>query len=163
MNNCTNRRYCGTMRESDIGSRVTVYGWVARNRNLGSLIFTDVRDRTGIMQCVFDSAVDAALAEMAEDMRMEWVVAIEGVVRMRSSINPNIPTGKVEILADTLKVFTKAETPPFEVNDNVNVGEMLRLKYRYLDLRRPSLQSILRMRHKAAMITRDYFDKQGFL
>ena len=163
MNNCTNRRYCGTMRESDIGSRVTVYGWVARNRNLGSLIFTDVRDRTGIMQCVFDSAVDAALAERAEDMRMEWVVAIEGVVRMRSSINPNIPTGKVEILADTLKVFTKAETPPFEVNDNVNVGEMLRLKYRYLDLRRPSLQSILQMRHKAAMITRDYFDKEGFL
>ena len=88
MNNCTNRRYCGTLREENIGEKVTVYGWVGRNRNLGSLIFTDMRDRTGIVQCVFDQAVDADLALRAEDMRMEWVVAIEGTVRMRSSINP---------------------------------------------------------------------------
>ena len=162
MNNCTNRRYCGTLREENIGEKVTVYGWVGRNRNLGSLIFTDMRDRTGIVQCVFDQAVDADLALRAEDMRMEWVVAIEGTVRMRSSINPNIPTGKIEILAENLTVFTKAETPPFEVNDNINTNDMLRLKYRYLDLRRPSLQRIMEIRHKAAQIARNYFTEQGF-
>ena len=162
MNNCTNRRYCGTLREENIGEKVTVYGWVGRNRNLGSLIFTDMRDRTGIVQCVFDEAVDADLARRAEEMRMEWVVAIEGTVRMRSSINPNIPTGKIEILAENLTVFTKAETPPFEVNDNINTNEMLRLKYRYLDLRRPSLQRIMEIRHKAAQVTRNYFTEQGF-
>lgn len=162
MNNCTNRRYCGTLREEDIGKRVTVFGWVGRNRNLGSLIFTDMRDRTGIVQCVFDEAENSALALKAEEMRMEWVVSIEGCVRMRSSVNNNIPTGKIEILADKLTVFTKAETPPFEVNDNINTNDMLRLKYRYLDLRRPSLQKIMEIRHKAAQIARNYFTEQGF-
>lgn len=162
MKNTTNRRYCGILRDEHIGQTVSVFGWVARNRNLGSLIFTDLRDRTGIVQCVFDQATNAPLAAEAEAMHMEWVVKIEGVVRKRSSVNNNIPTGQIEILADSLTVFTKAETPPFVVDDNASVGDMLRLKYRYLDLRRPSLQKIMEIRHKAAQLTRNFFTNEGF-
>ncbi|MBQ7624051.1 MAG: aspartate--tRNA ligase [Clostridia bacterium] len=157
------RVYCGTLREKDIGKKVTVCGWVARNRDLGSLIFTDVRDREGIVQCVFDQSLNAHLFDSAFALRAEWTVKVTGTVRARSSVNDKIPTGKIEILASELTVFSKAETPPFEISDDINVNDTLRLKYRYLDLRRPSLQKAIKTRHEVAQITRKYFDEQGFL
>lgn len=163
MNGQKNRVYCGTLREENIGQTVSVYGWVGRNRDLGGLIFTDVRDRTSIVQCVFDEAVDKSLFDEAFKLRTEWTVKIEGKVRVRSSINDKIPTGKIEILASSLEVFTKADTTPFEINDDINVNDMLRLKYRYLDLRRPKLQNTMAMRHKITQFTRNFFDKEGFL
>ncbi len=157
------RVYCGVLRDEHIGSHVEVRGWVARSRNLGGLIFTDVRDRTGIIQCVFDEAADKALAGLAFELRMEFTVRIAGTVRLRSSINDKIPTGRVEILADTLEIYARAETPPFEINDAINVNDTTRLKYRYLDLRRPSLQGNIALRHRVMQITRSYFDSVGFL
>ena len=158
-----NRVYCGTLRESDIGKTVTVCGWVARNRDLGSLIFTDVRDREGIVQCVFDKNLNAHLFDTAFTLRAEYTVRVKGTVRARSSVNDKIPTGKIEILASELEIFSVSETPPFEILDDISVNDTLRLKYRYLDLRRPSLQKAIALRHKVAQITRKYFDEQGFL
>ena len=157
-----NRVYCGSLREENIGQKVTVCGWVGRNRDLGALIFIDVRDREGIVQCVFDRSVNDELAEKAFALRAEYTVRVTGTVRMRSSINDKIPTGKIEILAEELEVYSVSETPPFEILDEVNVNDTLRLKYRYLDLRRPSLQKTLAIRHRVAKIARDYFDENGF-
>ena len=126
------RVYCGSLREENIGQRVSVCGWVARNRDLGALIFIDVRDREGIVQCVFDRSINDELAEKAFALRAEYTVRITGTVRMRSSINDKIPTGKVEIVAEELEVYSVSETPPFEILDEVNVNDTLRLKYRYL-------------------------------
>ncbi len=156
------RVYCGSLREGDIGQRVSVCGWVARNRDLGALIFIDVRDREGIVQCVFDRSINDELAEKAFALRAEYTVRITGTVRMRSAINDKIPTGKIEIVAEELELYSASETPPFEISDDVNVNDALRLKYRYLDLRRPSLQKTLAIRHRVAKITRDYFDENGF-
>jgi len=156
------RVYCGTLRDEHIGQHVTVCGWVARNRDLGGLIFIDVRDREGIVQCVFDQTQNGELFDAAFGLRAEYTVRISGTVRLRSSINDKIPTGRVEILADSLEVFTKAETPPFEILDDINVNDTLRLKYRYLDLRRPSLQRNLALRHRITQLARNYFDSQGF-
>ena len=156
------RVYCGSLREENIGQRVSVCGWVARNRDLGALIFIDVRDREGIVQCVFDRSINDELAEKAFALRAEYTVRITGTVRMRSAINDKIPTGKIEIVAEELELYSASETPPFEISDDVNVNDALRLKYRYLDLRRPSLQKTLAIRHRVAKITRDYFDENGF-
>ena len=157
------RVYCGSIREEDIGKKVTVCGWVARARDLGGLIFVDMRDREGIAQCVFDQTVNGGLFEEALNLRSEYTASITGTVRQRSSINDKIPTGRVEILAESVKIFTPSETTPFEILDDVSVNDALRLKYRYLDLRRPSLQKALALRHKTTQIARNYFDSQGFL
>ncbi len=157
------RIYCGALREEHIGQRVTVCGWVARARDIGGLIFVDMRDRMGIAQCVFDQNENGDLFDKARALRSEFTAAITGTVRMRSSINDKIPTGHVEILAEEVKIYSPAETTPFEILDDVNVNDALRLKYRYLDLRRPSLQNALALRHRMTQITRNYFDEQGFL
>ena len=163
LGNSRRTAYCGTVREDRIGETLTVAGWCQRRRDLGGLIFIDLRDRTGIVQLAFDDATDRAVFEKASSVRSEYVLVAEGVVRERSSKNPNIPTGNIEIFVTSLKIVGESETPPFEILDNTNVGEDLRLKYRYLDLRRPSLMNNIIFRHKVAKITRDYFDENGFI
>ena len=157
------RQYCCALREEHIGQRVTVCGWCARMRNLGGLIFIDLRDREGLAQCVFDEADNKELFDLAFTVRSEFTLKIEGVVRRRSSVNDKIPTGRIEILADSLEIYEKAETTPFEISDDASVNDALRLKYRYLDLRRPSLQKKLALRHRITHIAHQYFDEQGFL
>ncbi len=155
--------YCGELRPENEGQTVTVCGWVQRQRDLGQLIFIDLRDRTGIVQLAFDDSTDREIFNKAFETRSEYVLAAKGTVRRRSSINKDIPTGEIEIAVDELKILGLSETPPFEIAENSNVKEELRLKYRYLDLRRPDLQKNILMRHRIAKITRDYFDENGFL
>ncbi len=163
--NSTDRRtkYCGEFRESDIGARVCVMGWVQRQRDLGSLIFIDLRDRSGIVQLAFDEATEKSIFDTAFGIRAEYVLCAKGVVRKRSSVNTNIPTGLVEIAVDELKVLSGAQTPPFAIEENSDVKPELRLKHRYLDLRRPDLQRNLMARSKISGIARRYFEEQGFL
>ena len=156
-------KYCGEFRESDAGKCVCVMGWVQRQRDLGSLIFIDLRDRTGIVQLAFDETVDKEIFDLAFGIRAEYVLCAHCTVRIRSSINPNIPTGKVEILVDELKILSTAHTPPFEVVENSPVKPELRLKYRYLDLRRPDLQRNIIARSEITSIAREYFKAQGFV
>ncbi len=155
--------YCGVFRKEDAGREVTVCGWAQRQRDLGQLIFIDLRDRTGIVQLAFDETTDRAVFEKAFAVRSEYVLAARGVVRLRSSVNHEIPTGDVEIAVSELRILNKAETPPFEIVENSATAEATRLKYRYLDLRRPDLQRNLILRHRIAKSTRDYFDRQGFI
>lgn len=155
--------YCGVFRKEDAGREVTVCGWVQRQRDLGQLIFVDLRDRTGIVQLAFDESTDRAVFDKAFSVRSEYVLAAKGVVRVRSSVNHDIPTGDVEIAVSELRILNKAETPPFEIVENSTTSETTRLKYRYLDLRRPDLQRNLLLRHRIAKSTRDYFDQQGFI
>ena len=156
-------RYCGEFRREHAGETATVFGWVQRQRDLGQLIFIDLRDRTGIVQLAFDDNTARDIFDKAFTIRGEYVLAATGTVRVRSSINNEIPTGEVEIAVTELRVLNKAETPPFEIVENSNTAEAMRLKYRYLDLRRPDLQRNLLLRHKIAKATRDYFDSQGFV
>ncbi len=156
-------RYCGDFRREHDGETATVFGWVQRQRDLGQLIFIDLRDRTGIVQLAFDEATARDVFDKAFTVRGEYVLAATGKVRIRSSINHEIPTGEVEIAVTDLRILNKAETPPFEIVENSNTAEAMRLKYRYLDLRRPDLQRNLLVRHKIAKATRDYFDAQGFI
>ena len=155
--------YCGTITSEKIGAEVTVCGWTARQRDLGQLIFIDLRDRTGIVQLAFDDTTNRDIFAKAFAVRSEYVLMAKGVVRKRSSVNPDIPTGEIEIEVKELKVLGSAETTPFEILDDTSVKEELRLKYRYLDLRRPTLQNNLMMRHKVTKVTRDFFDSEGFL
>ncbi len=155
--------YCGDLRESDIGATVCVCGWVQKQRDLGSIIFIDLRDRSGIVQLAFDEDTDKAVFDKAFGARSEYVLCATGVVRERTSKNPNIPTGNIEIFVKELKVLGESETPPFDINDNTKASEELRLRHRYLDLRRPVLQRNIAFRHKVAKITRDYFDENGFI
>ena len=155
--------YCGDLRSENIGSEVTVCGWVAKQRDLGSLIFIDLRDRTGIVQLAFDENTDKAIFEKAFSARNEFVLMAKGVVKERSSKNPDLPTGDIEIDVKDLRLLSKSETPPFDIVENCKTGENTRLKYRYLDLRRPDLQSNILFRHKVTKITRDYFDENGFI
>ena len=163
MNGLKRTCYCGTLRQENIGEIVTVCGWVQRQRDLGGLIFIDLRDRTGIIQLAFDDNTDKAIFEKASSIRSEFVVMAEGTVRMRSSVNKEIPTGDIELEVTTLKILGKSETPPFEILTDTKANEELRLKYRYLDLRRPNLQNNIMMRHKVTKVTRDYFDENGFV
>ncbi|MBQ4561711.1 MAG: aspartate--tRNA ligase [Clostridia bacterium] len=156
-------KYCGEFRTEDIGKRVVVNGWVQRQRDLGGLIFIDLRDRTGVVQLAFDDETDKAIFDTAFGIRSEWVLCAKGVVRQRSSVNKNIPTGEIEIAVDELKVLGVAQTPPFEVGDNSNVGEETALKYRYIDLRRPQMQKNIIMRHNIARVAREYYYENGFL
>ena len=155
--------YCGELRSSSIGETVTVCGWTQRQRDLGQLIFIDLRDRTGIVQLAFDDNTDREIFEKASAVRSEFVLAAVGTVRERSSKNKDIPTGDIEIEVKELRILGESETPPFEITDDCNTAELTRLKYRYLDLRRPVLQNNLIIRHKVAKVTRDYFDENGFI
>ena len=155
--------YCGELRLADVGKTVTVAGWVQRQRDLGALIFIDLRDREGIVQLAFDESTDKEVFEKAFAARSEFVLMASGVVRERSAKNSEIPTGDIEIEVKDLRILAKSETPPFEIIDNCQTAELTRLKYRYLDLRRPDLQKNILMRHKITKITRDYFDENGFI
>ncbi len=155
--------YCGEFTAKDIGRKVTVAGWVQRQRDLGALIFIDLRDRTGIVQLAFDDTTEKEIFDKAFSARSEFVLMASGEVRERSSKNMEIPTGEIEIFVDDLRILAKSETTPFEIVENCATSELTRLKYRYLDLRRPDLQKNILMRHKITKITRDYFDENGFI
>ena len=163
MNGSKRTHYCGTLTKENIGTTVTVCGWVQRQRDLGGLIFVDLRDRSGIIQLAFDDNTEKAVFDKASLLRSEYVAMATGTVRMRSSINPDIPTGEIEVEVTELKILGESQTPPFEILPDCNANEELRLKYRYLDLRRANLQNNIMMRHRIAKITRDYFDENGFL
>ncbi len=163
MNGMKRTVYCGTLRKENIGETVVVCGWIQRQRDLGGLIFADLRDRTGIVQLAFDDTTEKSIFEKASALKSEFVVMAKGAVRMRSSINTEIPTGDIEIEVTELKILGESETPPFEILPETDVKEELRLKYRYLDLRRAPLQNNIIMRHRIAKVTRDYFDENGFI
>lgn len=156
---------CGVLRTSDVGREVIVNGWVDRVRDNGGVLFLLVRDRSGIIQCTFDKSVDAELFNIAFTCRTEFVVAVKGklVARDAAAINKKMPTGEVEVIASELRILSKAETTPFEISDDKEVGDAIRLKYRYLDLRRPSMQRNMMLRHRVTQVARNYFDEQGFL
>ena len=161
MKGLTRTHYCGEV--EGIGNEVTVGGFTQRIRDKGSLIFIDLRDRTGIVQLVFDDTTDKAVFEKAKSVRSEYVLMAKGILRKRESVNTEIKTGDVEILVSDLRILSKAQTPPFEITNDTKVNDELRLKYRYLDLRRKKLQDNIIMRHKIAKIARDYFYDNGFL
>ena len=163
MNGLKRTDYCGTLNADFVGKEVTVAGWVQRRRDLGALIFIDLRDRTGVVQLAFDDNTDRAVFDKAFTVRSEYVLMAKGVVRERSSKNKDIPTGDIEIEVKDLRVVGASETPPFEIVENCQTSEVTRLKYRYLDLRRPDLQKNILLRHKITKITRDYFDENGFI
>ena len=155
--------YCSEFSLKDDGKEITVCGWVQKIRDLGQIIFIDLRDRSGIIQLAFDDSSDRDQFKKASEVRSEYVIAAKGVIRERSSKNKDIPTGDIELAVNDLRILSKAETPPFEINAGENVNEELRLRYRYLDLRRKSLQDNIIMRHKIAKTARDYFDDNGFV
>lgn len=163
----TDRRtkYCGEFSKEDLGTRVCALGWVAKVRDLGSLIFIDLRDRTGIVQLAFDQNTDKEIFDKAFKTRTEYVVAAHGIVRERGAgaVNKNMSTGEIEIAVDEYRIISVAQTTPFEIVDDSNVRDELSLKYRYLDLRRPVLQKNILMRHEIALAAREYFYKNGFV
>lgn len=153
---------CGVLRMDNAGEEVVINGWVSKQRSLGGLIFADIRDKSGIVQVSFDDTTEKSVFEKAETLRSEYVVGIKGTVRERASKNSNIPTGDIEVAATDLVIYSSAETPPIYIKDDDNVDDNLRLKYRYLDLRKLKMQENLRFRHKVCKIARDYFDENGF-
>ena len=163
MNGLKRTHYCTEVSDADIGKEVVVCGFTQKTRNLGNLLFIDLRDRSGILQLAFDDSTDKSLFEKAETVRTEFVLMAKGVVRQRESVNREIKTGNIEVLVSDLRILSKAQTTPFEISDKAAVKDELRLKYRYLDLRRPQLQKNLIMRHEIARVTRQYFYENGFL
>lgn len=153
---------CGELRKENIGEKVVLNGWIQKRRNLGGLIFCDVRDKTGITQVVFNDHVPTELFERADRLRSEYVVGIKGEVMERESKNAELPTGDIEVFADDLIIYSEAETPPIYIKDDDNVDDNLRLKYRYLDLRKKKMQDNLTFRHNLVKLTRDYFAENGF-
>lgn len=156
---------CGTLKKENAGERVVLCGWVARNRKLGGLDFVTLRDRSGIIQLSFNDETDSAVFEKATQLKSEYVIAAVGEVALRTekNINPDMETGEIEVLVSELRVLNGSETPPFYIEEGIDTNDALRLKYRYLDIRRPDMQRNLIMRHKIAKIARDYFDENGFL
>lgn len=156
---------CGELTAADDGKDVVLMGWVQRRRDLGALIFVTLRDRTGIIQIVFNSDTDPELHDKALGVRSEYVLAVKGTLKRRSpdAVNKNMPTGEVEVIASELRILGKSETPPFHIEENSDANEVLRLKHRYLDLRRPDLQRNLILRHRVAKVARDYYDENGFI
>ncbi|TYQ12899.1 UNVERIFIED_CONTAM: aspartyl-tRNA synthetase [Acetivibrio alkalicellulosi] len=156
---------CTQLTVDNIGQRVTVMGWAQKRRDLGGVIFVDLRDRSGLLQVVFSVEAGEELFKKAETIRNEFVIALTGEVIKRSdeTVNPNIPTGEIEIVASELRILSRAETPPFYIEENSDVNEATRLKYRYVDLRRPDMQKNLMLRHRVSKIARDYYDEKGFL
>lgn len=165
LSNLKRTKMCGEFRSSDIGKKITAYGFVAKYRNLGSIQFVDLRDRTGILQLSFVQADHPEVYEKSTRIRNEFVIAIVGTVQPRGekNINKNLPTGEVEVIVEELRILSEADTPPFAISDLANVGETLRYKYRYLDLRRNSLQYYLITRAKLAQVVNNYLSKHGFL
>ena len=153
---------CGELRASDIGQEVVLNGWIQKRRNLGGLIFCDLRDKTGITQIVFDDKIPQSLFDKADTLRSEYVVGVKGKVAERESKNPDLPTGDIEVFVSDLIIYSTADTPPIYIKDDDNVDDNLRLKYRYLDLRKKKMQDNLTFRHKLAKLTRDYFSENGF-
>lgn len=156
---------CGSLRRQDIGKEVVLNGWVQRRRDLGGLIFVDLRDRSGIVQVVFNPEQETATFKLAENLRGEYVIAIKGIVSARpeGSVNTGMPTGEIEVLASALEILNEAKTPPIYIMDELDADETIRLKYRYLDLRRPEMQRNIILRHRVAKIARDFLDENGFL
>lgn len=156
---------CGDLRESQIGKHVVLNGWVDTRRDLGGVIFIDLRDRYGITQVVFEPSFNSEAHENGKDLRSEFVISIEGKVRKRpeGTENPELPTGNIDVMVDKIIILNKALTPPFQIKDNIDVNEDLRLKYRYLDLRRKEMQDNIILRHKMYQITRNYFDSKNFV
>ncbi|HMN24629.1 MAG TPA: aspartate--tRNA ligase [Ignavibacteriaceae bacterium] len=156
---------CGELREKNINENVVLNGWVDRRRDLGGVIFIEVRDRHGITQVVFEPTFNEQAHQAAKNLRSEFVISVEGVVRKRpaDTDNPELPTGHIDVMVSNLIILNEAETPPFAIKDEIETHEDLRLKYRYLDLRRPKLQKSLILRHKMAQLTRKYFDENGFV
>lgn len=154
---------CGELVLSNVGEKVTLCGWVQRSRDLGGMTFVDLRDRYGITQMVFNMDTDAGLCEAARKLGREYVVLVEGRVAERSNKNPKMPTGEIEIIVDRLEVLNEAKTPPFTIEDNTDGGEELRMKYRYLDLRRGPVKRNLELRHRMAFQTRNYLDSIKFI
>lgn len=153
---------CGTLNISNVGQDVVLNGWVAKRRNLGGLIFIDLRDKTGIVQVTFDDKIPQELFDKADSLRSEYVVGVKGKVLERSAKNENIATGEVEVFATDLVIYSEADTPPIYIKDDDNVDDNLRLKYRYLDLRKTKMQRNLTFRHQVTKLARDYFDSCGF-
>ena len=154
--------FCGVLNINNIGEEVSLNGWVAKQRSLGSLIFVDLRDKTGIVQIVFDDSIPQEIFDIAGRLRSEFVIGITGVVRERSSKNPDLATGEIEVVAKDLVLYSESETPPIYVKDDDNVDYNLRMKYRYLELRKSKMQRILKMRHDITNVTRQYFYGEGF-
>ncbi|MCB2285510.1 aspartate--tRNA ligase [Clostridium algidicarnis] len=163
LNGLKRTKMCGELREENIGETITVMGWVQRKRNLGGLLFMDLRDRTGMLQVVFKEDVAEEVSIKGNAIRPEYCIAVTGVVVKRESINVNMPTGMVELNVETIKILSESETPPIYIKENLDAAESIRLKYRYLDLRRPDMQNIFYIRHKASKAIRDFLDKEGFL
>ena len=155
--------YCEELSTNDIGKRVTVLGWAQKQRDLGSLIFIDLRDRSGIVQLAFDEATEKSIFDKAFTVRAEFVLMAKGVVRERATKNKNIKTGDIEIAVDEFKILNKAQTPPFEISDGGDVKAELRMKHRYLDLRRPEMQKNIIARSQITNLTRNYFNENGFI
>lgn len=156
---------CGELTAADEGKTVVLTGWTAKNRLLGGLIFLTLRDRTGIVQISFNDETDRAVFKKAERVRSEYVLAVRGRVakRTKENINPDMKTGEIEVMAEEIRILNESETPPFYIEEGIDTNDALRLKYRYLDLRRPDMQRNMVMRHRVAKIARDYFDEQGFM
>ncbi|NLL81833.1 MAG: aspartate--tRNA ligase [Tissierellia bacterium] len=163
MGNLRRTTMCGLLRRENIGQEVVLMGWVQKERNLGSIIFIDLRDTTGISQIVVDNTISEDIFKKAEKIRSEYVLAIKGKVRERQSINKDIPTGEIEVLVEELKILDVAETPPIYIKDDDNVSESMRLKYRYLDLRKPKMQANLKLRAKTSKVVRDFFYENNFV
>lgn len=153
---------CGVLTEKNIEEQVVLNGWVQKRRNLGGLIFCDIRDKTGIVQVVFNDKIPQELFEKADRLRSEYVVGVKGIVKERESKNPDLATGGIEVFVEDLVIYSEADTPPIYIKDDDNVDDNLRLKYRYLDLRKHKMQQNLTFRHKLTKLARDYFDSQGF-
>ncbi|AJG98363.1 aspartate--tRNA ligase [Clostridium beijerinckii] len=154
---------CGEPREEHVGKKITLMGWVQRNRKLGALEFVDLRDKTGIMQVVFGEEINAEAFEKAKGVRSEYCVAVTGEVVKRESVNENMPTGFVELKCESIKILSESETPPIYIKEDLDAAENIRLKYRYLDLRRPDMHKIFEIRSKTTKAIRDYLEENNFL
>ena len=153
---------CGNLNIKNVEEEVVLNGWVAKQRSLGGLIFVDLRDKTGIVQITFDDTIPKEVFDQAEALRSEYVIGIKGIVKERAAKNPNLPTGEIEVFAKELVLYSESETPPIYIKDDDNVDDNLRLKYRYLDLRKLKMQENVRFRHQVTKLARDYFDENGF-
>ena len=163
LGNLKRTNYCGALRNSDAGRNVVLMGWVARRRDLGNLLFLDIRDRAGIVQVVFNKETQPEAHAKAEQARSEFVVAVEGKVILRQKSNPELATGEIEVIATKLHILNNAKTPPFQIEENITAAEETRLRYRYLDLRRPKPHANLALRHKILLEIRKTMDEMGFL
>lgn len=154
---------CGELRETHVDKNVTVMGWVQRKRNLGGLIFVDLRDRSGMLQVVFGEEINSEAFQKADTLKSEYCIAVSGNIVKREAPNTSMPTGMVELKGEAIKILSESDTPPIYIKEDLDAAENVRLKYRYLDLRRPDMQRIFMIRHKTAKVIRDFFDENGFL